>query len=51
MRVVNFERQKISQKTSKKVKKVCENLLTIKNVCDIITKLSAKRGSETVIEN
>ena len=38
-------------KNLKKVKKTLKKVLTKGNDCDIITKLSAKRGSETVIEN
>ena len=35
----------MSKKFFQKIKKTSKNLLTIKNVCDIITKLSPKRGA------
>ena len=40
-----------TSKNVKKFQKTLKNLLTNKSDCDIITKLSAKKGSETVIEN
>ena len=39
------------KKMSKNFEKNLKKVLTKRSDCDIITKLSRKRGSETVIEN
>ena len=46
MRVAQKEGRRSRKKTLKKVKKVLKKVLTKRSDCDIITKLSRKRGSE-----